>query len=350
MKKKIGIITLLLIIILLILLVVYLLFIKEKTITITFDTDGGTNISEISLKEHEQIKLPTNPKKDDYIFSCWTSNDKVVLKNTNLKEDTTLKAIWIKNDVKTVTIKFIDDEELGSEIIEEGKNIILPNIPEKEGYIFGGFLDENNNFISNDTAIDKDITLKVYWIKKDAKAFTIKFNTDNGSTLKDIIIEENKTIILPISPKKEGYVFKGWTDENGNTITKDTIVTKNMVLKAVFVKPYTCPSGCTPTNDGSKCTKTITTNMINKTTCPSGYSLKNGKCLSSSKYHATNSNGTWKCNSNSDYMYSEEDGVGGAFMWCVKTTNVVSSKTCPSSYTKDNNTCKKTQTINCTKN
>lgn len=211
MKKKIGIITLLLIIILLILLVVYLLFIKEKTITITFDTDGGTNISEISLKEHEQIKLPTNPKK-------------------------------------------------------------------------------------------------------------------------------------------EGYVFKGWTDENGNTITKDTIVTKNMVLKAVFVKPYTCPSDCTPTNDGSKCTKTITTNMINKTTCPSGYSLKNGKCLSGSKYHATNSNGTWKCNSNSDYMYSEEDGVGGAFMWCVKTTNVVSSKTCPSSYTKDNNTCKKTQTINCTKN
>ena len=76
MKKKISIITLILIIILLILLVIYLLFIKEKTITITFDTDGGTNISEISLKEHEQIKLPANPKKDDYIFSCWTSNEK----------------------------------------------------------------------------------------------------------------------------------------------------------------------------------------------------------------------------------------------------------------------------------
>lgn len=350
MKKKISIITLILIIILLILLVIYLLFIKEKSFTITFDTDGATNITEISVKEKEQIKLPANPKKDGYIFSCWTSNGKVVLKNTLFKEDTLLKAVWIKDDVKTVTVKFADDKELGSEIIEKGKNIILPSVPTKEGYTFGGFLDHDNKFISKDTIIDKDITLKIYWIKKNTKTHTIKFDTDGISSIENIVIEEGKNIILPVNPKKDGYVFKEFIDSEGNIITKDTIVNKDMTLKAVFVKPYTCPSECTPTNDGSKCTKTITTNMISKSTCPSGYTLKNGKCLSGSKYHATNSNGTWKCNSNSDYMYSEEDGVGGAFMWCVKTTNVVSSKTCPSSYTKDNNTCKKTQTINCTKN
>ena len=49
-------------------------------------------------------------------------------------------------------------------------------------------------------------------------------------------------------------------------------------------------------------------------------------------------------------MYSEEDGVGGAFMWCVKTTSVTSSQGCPSGYTKSGDTCKKTETIDCTVN
>ena len=194
------------------------------------------------------------------------------------------------------------------------------------------------------------ILLVIYLLFIKEKSFTITFDTDGGTSIENIIIEEGKTIILPVDPTKDGYVFKGWTDEENKTITKDTVVSKDMTLKAVFVKPYTCPKDCTPTKDGSKCNKVVTTNMTSKSTCPSGYTLKNGKCLSSSKYHATNSNGTWKCNSSSDYMYSEEDGVGGAFMWCVKTTSATSSKVCPSGYTKDSNTCKKTQTINCTKN
>ena len=49
-------------------------------------------------------------------------------------------------------------------------------------------------------------------------------------------------------------------------------------------------------------------------------------------------------------LYSEEDGTGGAFMWCVKTTSTTSTKVCPSGYTKDGSVCKKTQTVNCTKN
>lgn len=351
MKKKIGVIALILIFILLILLVIYLLFLKEKTFTIVFDTDGGTNITEVSVKENEKIKLPENPKKDGYVFSCWTINDKVVLKNTIMKDDVKLKAVWVKNDVKTFTVKFVDDEELGSEIIEKGKKLLLPVVADKDDYIFGGWVDENNNFISDDTIIDKDMTLRIYWIKKDVKTFTIKFDVDNGSSIRDIIIEEGKTIILPVDPKKDGYVFKGWIDEDGNVVKMDTIVTKDMTLKAVFVEPYTCPKDCTPNKDGSKCTKVATANMISKTTCPSGYSLKNGKCLSSSKYHATNDvNGNWKCNSSSDYMYTELDGTGGAFMWCVKTTSTTSTKVCPSGYTKDGSVCKKTQTINCTKN
>ncbi len=124
-------------------------------------------------------------------------------------------------------------------------------------------------------------------------------------------IEEGETIILPVDPTKDGYAFKGFVDLDGNSITKDIGVSKDMTLKAVFVKPYICSKDCIPIKNESKCSKVVTTNMTSKSTCPNGYSPKNGKCLSSSsKYHATNSNGTWECNSSSDYMYSLEDGVG----------------------------------------
>lgn len=47
-------------------------------------------------------------------------------------------------------------------------------------------------------------------------------------------------------------------------------------------------------------------------------------------------------------MFSEEDGVGGAYMRCVKTTSKVTIESCPSGYTKENDTCKKTEIVNCT--
>lgn len=47
-------------------------------------------------------------------------------------------------------------------------------------------------------------------------------------------------------------------------------------------------------------------------------------------------------------MYTEE--AGGALMWCVKTTSKLTIESCSSGYTKENDTCKKTETVNCTLN
>lgn len=46
-------------------------------------------------------------------------------------------------------------------------------------------------------------------------------------------------------------------------------------------------------------------------------------------------------------MYTEEE-AGGALMWCVKTTSKLTIESCPSGYTKENDICKKAETVNCT--
>ena len=90
-------------------------------------------------------------------------------------------------------------------------------------------------------------------------------------------------IILPINPTKSGYAFAGWVDEDGNTITKDTVINKNITIKATWKQPYTCPSGCTPIGDGSKCTKTTTKDLVTYTGCPAGTETVEKFCSSHKK-------------------------------------------------------------------
>ena len=351
-NKKKWIIALIIVIILLLLFVLYLLFGRTRSFTVTFDTDGGTEITNVKISNGEIFKLPDVPTKEGYIFIGWVNEEeKLITEGTKFTSDTKLKAKWIKNDVETVDVIFDKDESTKTDNItmEKDNKILLPVNPTNEGYIFGGWINEEGKVIGKDTIISSNTKLKAYWIKNDAKTYTIIFDTDGGSNIDSIKVESNKTILLPVNPKKEGYVFSGWIDEGGNAITKDILVDKDMKLKATWKEPYTCPTDCTPIENGSKCTKEVTTDMVSTSFCPSGYTMNNGTCTGS-KYHANNGSNGWECNSSSDYMYSEEDGTGGAFMWCVKIASVTSSQGCPSGYTKSGDTCKKIEIIDCTVN
>ena len=48
-------------------------------------------------------------------------------------------------------------------------------------------------------------------------------------------------------------------------------------------------------------------------------------------------------------MYTKEE-TGGAMMQCVPTTSVQKSNTCPSGYSLKDNKCIKTESVNCTTN
>ena len=127
-KKKNWIIALIIIIILLIIFILYLLFGKQKSFTITFNTDGGTEISNIEVKNNEIVELPNSPTKEGYKFVGWTNDEgNIIIKGTKVTKDLILKANWIKNDVETVNATFNTDNgnEVDSIIIEKGKIIIF---------------------------------------------------------------------------------------------------------------------------------------------------------------------------------------------------------------------------------
>ena len=76
-----------------------------KTITIKFDSKGGSEVKDIVIHENVKLKLPTEPSKTGYKFVGWEDkNGTPIYNDALLSEDTTLYAKWKKlEENKTTT-------------------------------------------------------------------------------------------------------------------------------------------------------------------------------------------------------------------------------------------------------
>ena len=68
-----------------------------ETITIIFDTRGGTSIDNVTINKGAELTLPSNPIYNGYKFVAWEDvNGTVIGNNTKFEESTTLYAKWEK--------------------------------------------------------------------------------------------------------------------------------------------------------------------------------------------------------------------------------------------------------------
>ena len=102
--------------------------------TITFDTNGGSEIAPITQDYGTEITAPDNPTRKGYTFKGW---DKEIPK-TMPAENITVKAQW---EINQYTIAF--DTNGGSEIApitqDYGTEITAPDNPTRKGYAFRGW-------------------------------------------------------------------------------------------------------------------------------------------------------------------------------------------------------------------
>lgn len=70
---------------------------EPVTITITFDTNGGSKIDSVTIKKETELILPEEPTLDGYVFKGWIDKNEMPIYNkVILREDTTLYAVWEK--------------------------------------------------------------------------------------------------------------------------------------------------------------------------------------------------------------------------------------------------------------
>lgn len=157
----------------------------------------------------QAVELPI-PTRKGYTFAGWykgtTYGNKLEVINKGTTGEIKLTAKW-EAEVYTITYDLNDgiqaENPLTTYTIETVSK--LP-VPQKDGFTFGGWLDEEGNLVGKITAgMTGDLNLKARWINK------INYNLNGGLNSSDApdTYEFDVDVVLP-TPTKYGYVFLGW--------------------------------------------------------------------------------------------------------------------------------------------
>ena len=204
-------------------------------LTIRFDSNDGTQITELQVESGGKLSRPENPVKEHYVFGGWYNGDaEWVFETDTVEKDMTLTAKWTP-EVYSVTFKNYDGTELAKENVSYGSLPQYSATPEKLGnaqysYAFARWVDENGKTV--DLAnIDRNIILTAEFTET---LNTYKVTFKNGEeVLKEEQVEYGTVPTVPeTNPAKDvdaenHYVFSGWDNELAE-------VTGEIVYNALF--------------------------------------------------------------------------------------------------------------------
>lgn len=139
-----------------------------------------------------------------------------------------------------------------------------------------------------------------------AEQKTVTFMLGDASLPVTIKVETGKTVdtqLLPTAPAKAGFTFKEWNTEKdgkGKTFTKDTVVTENMTLYAIYTANTdpAQPVNSTPvatTVTGDKESQTEVTYEVQETTADEGTDTENAATTQKNSRRTVSKTGETSC-------------------------------------------------------
>ena len=164
--------------------------------TITFDTDGGSEIAPITQDYDSEVTAPADPTKTGYTFAGWDKE----IPATMPAEDITVKALWSVNQYKLTYM--VDDTEYKTVDVDYGSVIEVESDPEKEGYTFSGWTGIPETMPDHDVTVTGSFTINSYTL-------TIYLNGEVYSTEE---VEYGTALNIENPEVPEGYVFDGWRE------------------------------------------------------------------------------------------------------------------------------------------
>ena len=178
--------------------------------TITFDTDGGSDVAPITQDYNTAVTAPADPTKTGYTFAGW---DKKV-PATMPAEDVTITAEWTINQY-TITFDTAGGSDVAPITQDYNTAVTAPADPTKTGYTFAGW-----DKVVPATMPAEDVTITAKWT---VNQYTITFNTAGGSAVAPITQDYGTAVTAPAAPTKAGYTFAGWDGEVPATMPAENV-------------------------------------------------------------------------------------------------------------------------------
>ena len=208
--------------------------------TITFNSNGGSEVTEITQNFGTSVSAPSNPTKPGFSFVRWFVTDSGVAYtfSTMPSSNLTLNALWeeVIGTSYTVTFNSNGGTSVSPIVVLEDELATLPNpAPTRTGYTFFRWETENNqawNFASD--LVTEDITLYAVWnlVTYHITYENLQSTTHSNPANYNI---ETTTITLTNPSARSGFNFAGWFDQltGGNQVTQIVLgSTENRTLYA----------------------------------------------------------------------------------------------------------------------
>ena len=177
--------------------------------TITFNTDGGSEISPMTKKCGDTIVAPSNPSKTGYTFNGWSP----ALPATMPAENISVTAQWTKKSFN-VQYSTAHGVKPAAETVEYNGFATCPEITDDSGeYTFDGWYYDNAKFTLT-TPVTQNMTLHAHWSVADKyNAYFENIWYNDGTTTSSEEHAANGALDnfeTKYITERTGYSFDGW--------------------------------------------------------------------------------------------------------------------------------------------
>ena len=211
-----------------------------NSLTINFESNGGTSCSSVEYTQDRTLTMPNNPTREDYLFGGWYEDNGTFEKefnlaniNTYLENDSlTLYAKWLKK----VNLVFISDDNFG-DIYLDSLDIELPT-PTKDGYTFDCWCidQELTKPYTTETVVEANNYNEVYlyprWTSVKMVYYYNTIDATFDKTRDTISVGERITLY---QPNIQFYQFDGWFYDSAYTQPVPNRISNDMLKNEVTV-------------------------------------------------------------------------------------------------------------------
>ncbi len=231
------------------------LVVNKKNVTVTSVNLGAkTAVLEGVLAEDASVALDFDKLNLTITGAIDETTSNVTVTTFELKGEksenyavstTSLDTTIATDNTVVITITATNGTAIGAGTYLKDSNVTV-SATANSGYRFNGWCVGDTIVSTNATytfVADSDKALEAKFSRistggSGTSYYTVKFDTNGGSTIKNLSVRKNGVVSEPEAPKKDGYTFEGWyTDKELTTAYDFTAkVTKSMTLYAKWTE------------------------------------------------------------------------------------------------------------------
>lgn len=179
----------------------------SRSVTVTFDPNGGIGITSVILEQGEPIRFPDHPEREGHTFAGWYESEdegERLLENTLIETDRTVYARWTINRYG-IDFNSMGGSPVSSAIYDYGTDILIPDDPIRDDHVFLGWYENPDSSVPYAFSVmpDRDLELYARW------GIPVTFETNGGTPVDDQVVTRGSLLSIPVTTRT-GYTFLGW--------------------------------------------------------------------------------------------------------------------------------------------